>query len=133
MNYDRFVNPNNHYHTDQDIEYFHLIIKFPHASLHKPSFNSLEMRSYIQVDSVSWIKKSNAWIPAEGMEVMAVGIICFSIIYELSFPQKGLPHLKALLFPPVIPYLCPLFLLSQFIIMYLLVCVCVCVCKYMYI
>lgn len=34
MNCDKFVNPNNNHNTDQDIEYFHLIRKFPHA-LHR--------------------------------------------------------------------------------------------------
>lgn len=52
MNCDKFLNPNNNYHTDQDIGYFHLLRKFHHASLCRPSFNLLEIRSYIYVDSI---------------------------------------------------------------------------------
>lgn len=122
MNCDRFVNANNLYHTDQDIEYIHLIRKFPHASLHRPSFNSLEMRSYIQVDNIILDSKMQCLDSCQRNGGDGSWNHPFFYYFEL-FPQKGLPYLKALLFPLVIPHLRPLFLLSQFIIMYLLVCV----------
>lgn len=58
-----------------------------------------------------------------GVRIGAIGITYYPATYKLSFPQKGLPHLRTLLFHFAAPcsfFFTLSFFKSQFIDMYLL-------------